>query len=403
MRIILYTGKGGVGKTTVAAATALRAARLGYRTLVISTDPAHSLADSFDMPLGPDPTPIVAGLWGQEVDVLLELDRHWGEIQGWVNALMAWQGVSDLLASQIAVLPGMEELSGLLYIVQYYEEAAYDLLIVDCAPTGETLRLLSFPEMARWYMERIFPVERRMASILRPALRPFISVPMPSDKVFDSIKSLFERLALMRTILGDAKTTSVRLVVNPEKMVVKETQRTYTYLNLYGYFTDLLVCNRILPESIRDSYFDAWRVTQERNLELIRESFGTIPLLQVPLMDREVVGLEMLERMAESLFGDRDPTQVQHTGFVEQIREGGEGYEMALALPFLEKRDISLMRQGDELVIQAGHYRRNVILPRLLAQREVAEARMEGGVLTIRFRKERPAARQRRKEKEHGG
>ena len=273
MRTILYTGKGGVGKTSVAAATAVLAADLGYKTVVVSTDIAHSLADSFDVPLGPEPVAVTSNLWGQEIDVLKEMDDHWSTVKDWLSALMRWQGADDVVADEVAILPGMEELVGLLYITRYAEGSDYDLLIVDCAPTGETLRLLSFPEVARWYMQKLFPLERRVAAAVGPIARRLLGVPVPEVDVFDTIEELFHQLERMRIILTDEDSSSVRLVVNPEKMVIKETQRTFSYMNLYGYCTDLVICNRVFPDEVKGDFFDAWKESQARYLELIDQSF----------------------------------------------------------------------------------------------------------------------------------
>ena len=254
MRTILYTGKGGVGKTSVAAATALKASEMGYKTIVMSTDPAHSLADSFDTGLGSEAVSVAPDLWGQEVDALKELETRWKAVQDWLGALMRWQGADDVVAEELAVLPGMEEMVALLYINQYHEQGLYDLLVVDCAPTGETLRLLGFPDMARWYMNRLFPLERKVAAAVGPLARGMLRLPVPGARVFDSIQQLYNELEKMRNVLLDHSSSSVRLVVNPEKMVIKETQRTFTYLNLYGYHTDLVVCNRILPPDTGDGF-----------------------------------------------------------------------------------------------------------------------------------------------------
>lgn len=385
MRIILYTGKGGVGKTTVAATTALRAARRGQRTLVMSTDAAHSLGDSFDAPLGGEPVPIVDGLWGQELDVFRQIDVHWGTLQNWLKVLMAWRGIDEIVAEEMAVLPGMEELAGLLHLINYVDAGEYDVIIVDCAPTGETLRLLSFPEIMRWWMHRIFPLERVAARVARPVIGRFTDLPLPSDDVFSAVKDLFAKLDRMRDILTDGKTSSVRLVVNPEKMVIKEAQRTFTYLNLYGYNTDLVVCNRIIPESVSDAYFDSWKESQERHYSQIEEGFSPLPILKAPLMEQEVVGLEMLERFGEALYDDTDPTELKYEGQVHEIRQEDGTYTLTLALPFTSKADIALSQIGDELLIQVGSYKRNLILPRALLGLESQGARLDGDKLIVRF------------------
>jgi arsenite-transporting ATPase len=385
MRVILYTGKGGVGKTSVAAATALRSAHLGYRTLVMSTDAAHSLGDSFDMPLGGEPAPIVDNLRGQELDVFREIDRHWGTLQDWLKVLMAWRGLDEVVAEEMAVLPGMEELAGLLHLVNHCDQGEYDVIVVDCAPTGETLRLLSFPDVARWWMHRIFPIERVAARIARPVLRRVTDLPLPNDEVFSAVKQLFAKLEEMRGILTDPATSSVRLVLNPEKMVIKEAQRTFTYLNLYGYATDLVVCNRVIPEAVSDSYFQAWKETQERYYQQVEEAFAPLPILKAPLMEQEVMGLAMLDRFAEAVYGALDPTAVLHQGQIHQIRQEDSQYVLTLTVPFITKEEISLSQVGDELVVQVGNFKRNIILPRALVGMESRGAKLEDDRLSIRF------------------
>jgi arsenite-transporting ATPase len=389
MRIILYTGKGGVGKTSVAAATALRAAGLGRRTLVMSTDAAHSLGDSFDMPLGGEPLPIAQNLWGQELDVFREIDRHWGTLQDWLKVLMAWRGLDEVVAEEMAVLPGMEELAGLLHLVSHHKGGDYEVIVVDCAPTGETLRLLSFPDVARWWMHRIFPIERVAARIARPVLRRVTDLPLPDDEVFDAVKELFAKLEEMRGILTDPALSSVRLVLNPEKMVIKETQRTFTYLNLYGYATDLVVCNRVIPGSVSDSYFQTWKVTQARHYHQVEEAFAPLPILKAPLMEQEVVGMAMLERFGEALYGTQDPTAVLYKGQIHDIRHEDGQYVLTLAVPFVSREEISLSQVGDELVVQAGAFKRNIILPRAMAGMESQGAKLEGERLSIRFARPR--------------
>ena len=395
MRIILYTGKGGVGKTSIAAATALRAADMGHSTLVMSTDVAHSLADSFDMELEAEPTQITENLWGQEIDVLKEMQTHWSIVQDWLAALMQWQGMDEVVAEEVAVLPGMEEMVGLLNITHHYDSGQFDTIIVDCAPTGETLRLLSFPEMARWYMRKLFPIERRVATALGPMARGLFNLPVPDPKVFDSIQDLFHRLERMRSILGDPEQSSVRLVMNPEKMVIRETQRTFTYLNLYGYYTDLIVCNRLLPDSVEDGFFKMWKDSQSKYFHLIEEGFAPVPIRVSYLLDREVVGLEPLREMGLSLFEEDDPTAIFYEGSTQTVTREDDGHVMTVNLPFMGREDINLMQHGDELVIQAGQHRRNIVLPRILVDLPVKVARMEGSTLKLKFEDNSPRPRRR--------
>jgi arsenite-transporting ATPase len=385
MRIILCSGKGGVGKTSAAAATALRCADLGYRTLIMSTDAAHSLSDSFDLPIGGEPRLIVHNLWGQETELSITLNKQWTTIQEWLSALLAWRGLKEVEADDVAILPGMEELSNLLYIVNYAQGGQYDTIVVDCAPTGEMLRLLSFPEILNWWMEKLFPIERQVTKIVRPIVKPLLNVPIPDEEVFDSIQALFPQLNQMRTLLTDPEKTSIRLVLNPEKMVIKETQRTFTYLNLYDYSTDLIICNRFIPENVTDHYFDYWKANQEQYLHSIEERFAPLPILIIPLMEREVVGLDMLRAVAEKLYRDHDPTEFFHHGKAHYIEKEDEHYTLSFNLPYSSKDEISLIRSGDELIIHVGSYRRNIILPRTLVNLALKGAKFENNKLVIRF------------------
>ncbi len=385
MRILLYTGKGGVGKTSVAAATALRCADLGYRTVVVSTDAAHSLADSFDIKIGNEPLEIAPRLKGQEIDILHQMERYWGTVQNWLSTVLAWRGIDELIADETSILPGMDELASLLQIVYLYDSNAYDVIIVDCAPTGETLRFLSLPEVAKWYLSHIFPVERQAMRLAGPLLNSITDLPIPDDKVFDSIRDLILQLDRMHQLLADPNQSSVRLVLNPEKMVIKEAQRTFTYLNLYGYSTDLIVSNRIIPATVGDQYFSAWKGAQARYGNLVEEAFSPLPILKVPLMDQEVVGFEMLRKMANAIYGDVDPTKVLYVGQPQVIEKTDDGLQLKLRLPFISKDDVNLARGGDELAISIGNFRHNVILPRALALLAVKKATFEGDQLVLTF------------------
>lgn len=387
MRIILITGKGGVGKTTVAAATALRTAEAGHRTLVMSTDTAHSLGDSLELRLSGAPTEVHKNLLAQEVDVLREMDVHWGTLQEWVKALLAWRGLEETVAGEVAILPGMEELAGLLYVLEHYDNPDLDVIIVDCAPTGETLRLLSFPDVLRWWLDHVFPIERQAARVLRPIVSALWKLPMPQEEVFAAAKALTERLIRMRDVLTDPEETSVRLVLNPERMVVREAQRTFTYLGLYGYHTDMVVENRVLPSAVRDPYFDAWRAGQRRQEELIAEAFAPVPIRRVPLMEREVVGTEMLTRLGEALYGEDDPTQVFYRGEAREFLEEKGRRVLEIALPFVEKSDVAVTQHGEELAVRVGNHKRNIILPHTFAILEASDAKLENERLRITFRK----------------
>ena len=403
MRLLLYTGKGGVGKTSVAAATALRAAELGYKTIVLSTDAAHSLADSFDLALGNEPHPIAPNLWGQETQMSDTIEHYWGTIKDWLVALMSWRGMDEIVADEMAILPGMEELANLLYIANYSDRDDYQVIVVDCAPTGETLRLLSFPEVLRWWMEKLFPIERKAASLIRPLVRPWLDIPFPGNDVFDSVQHLYKELERTRSLLTKPELSSVRLVVNPEKMVIKEAQRTYTYLNLYGYSTDLVVCNRLIPEWVEDTYFKSWKESQGKYLRIIEEGFAPLPILTIPLFDQEVVGVPRLKLMAQALYGDKDPTQLFFVGRPQTIEKADGHYVISLNLPFASKENISLLRNNDELVIRVGDYRRNVVLPHILVNLPVEQAKFEGNQLKIHFAEPLPKpSRYRYKSKSKG-
>jgi arsenite-transporting ATPase len=388
VRVILYTGKGGVGKTTVAAATALRCAELGHRTLVMSTDPAHSLADTFDRPLGSDPTLVRPNLWGQEINVLEEIEAHWGELADYLAALFASRGIEEVVAEEMAVFPGTEELCGLLQIRRHTEGRRFDCLIVDCAPTAETLRLLSFPDVAHWYMEKLFPWERRIMRTIRPAIQRLVEIPLPGDQVFAGIERLFHQVEEVKRLLTDPGRSTVRLVLNPEKMVLKESQRALTYLCLYGYATDLVITNRVFSEEMGEASLASWRKVQARYRETISQAFAPLPIWEIPLFDREVVGLPMLSRMAEALFAARDPTKVFFAGRVQTLRREEGGYTLTLRIPFVRAKEVSLLKAGHELVISIANVRRDLFLPRALAPLVVKTAKVEDGLLRIHFVKE---------------
>jgi arsenite-transporting ATPase len=385
MRILLFTGKGGVGKTTVAAATATRAAREGRRTLVMSTDPAHSLADAFDVELGNDPKEIERNLWGQQIDAQARLEEGWREIQEYVLSLLDWGGVDAVAAEELSIIPGLDEIFSLTDVKRAAESGDYDLLVVDCAPTAETLRLLSLPEAMNWYIERIFPVERRVMKVVRPVLTRVTSMPIADDKIFAAIARLHETLESVRQILIDKTQSSVRLVVNAERMVIAEARRTYTYLNLFGYRVDAVVCNRLIPETVTDPYFGKWKKIQAEHLRDIEDSFEPIPILTVPLYEQEMVGLELLARLGGDLYGGSDPSAILHEEEPMRITKHDGGYVLSLRLPFAGKSDLDLMRKGDDLYVKVGPYKRTFVLPGALARLDIGTAAFEGDRLEIAF------------------
>src|SRR3954449_6267220 len=384
-RTILYTGKGGVGKTSVAASTALAVARRGFRTVVPSTDPAHSLSDSLETELGPTPVPVADNLWGQEVQAEAEMERNWNAVQGWLTTVLSDRGVDRILAEELTVPPGMDEIFALLQLKRHHESGEFDGIVVDCAPTGETLRLLSFPEVARWWLEKVFPWEKRMLTAARPFARTMLDLPLPGNDVLAEVQHLVSNLIEMSEILRDREHASIRIVMNPERMVVKEAQRTFTYLNLYGYLTDAVVVNRVFPEDVSGGYFSAWRDVQQRQLEFVEEAFAPVPVLRAPFFEQEVMGLEMLERLGSEVFGDRPAGELQYRDLSQEVVMANGSAELRLRVPFVEKADIELKKIALEMVVRVGTHKRNIILPSPMAAYRPREAKLDGGVLTVRF------------------
>jgi arsenite/tail-anchored protein-transporting ATPase len=369
-----------VGKTSVAAATARRCAAAGLRTVVLSTDPAHSLSDSLECELGAEPTQVVPNLFGQEVQAQEEMERHWDSVQEWLGSLLEERGVDRIAAEELTVPPGMDELFSLLWIKRHHDEGNFDCVIVDCAPTGETLRLLSFPDVVTWWLERILPSQRRFA----PWARSLFDVPLPAEGVFDDLERLARNLVAMNAILRDRSRTTVRLVMNADRMVVKEAMRTFTYLNLYGYLTDAVVVNRLLPSV---GYFAAWSEVQGEQLELVRSAFDPVPVLTAPYLDREVVGPEMLDRLAGEVFGDLDCADVLHTEIGQQLVTDNGRAKLRVKVPFADKGDLSLKKIGLEVIVRVGAQKRTLMLPPALAAYSTSGARFEDGALEISFEK----------------
>jgi arsenite-transporting ATPase len=387
VRTILYTGKGGVGKTSVAAATALKAARSGKKVLVMSTDPAHSLSDAFDAEVGPDPKEMASGLWAQEMDYTAMLEENWAEIRDYMTTLFEWQGADSLAAEELAMLPGMDELFGLLMVRRHHREGAYDALIVDAAPTGETLKLLSLPDQVSWYVEKIFPIQRQAAKIVRPFARRARSLPpFPEDSVFAAGQRFYEAIVGVEEILTSRESASVRLVANAEKMVIAEARRAYTYLNLYDFGVDAVVVNRLLPDEVSDPYFARWHEAQRRHLETLESSFSPIPILKARLFDREMYGFEALNALADAVFDGVDPLAMLFRGATHEIVKNGDGYDVVLNLPLAEKRHVDLSKRGAELFVRVGGHKRNILLPDSLARFHAAGASIEEGRLTVRLR-----------------
>jgi arsenite/tail-anchored protein-transporting ATPase len=388
MRVLLFTGKGGVGKTTIAAATAVRSAESGLRTLVMSTDPAHSLGDSFDEEIGSAPTRLSDRLWAQQIDAQERLEDNWREIQDYMIQLMNWAGTETIQAEELTVLPGLDEIFSLIDVKTHVESGAYDVLIVDCAPTAETLRLLSLPDVMQWYIERVFPVERKIVKTVRPIVSRVTSLPIAGERVFDAVERLHRNLEAVKKILTDEAVASVRLVVNLEKMVIAEARRTYTYLGLFGYRVDAVVVNRVLPPDVTDPYFGKWKDIQAEHLATVHESFEPVPILTARLFDREMIGVRLLEEMATEVYGELDAADILYRDDPIRVRKRGTGYVLTMRLPFASREDMDIHRRGDELFVRVGAYKRNLILPQTLKRMTVREANFAGDRLEILFGRE---------------
>lgn len=384
-RVILITGKGGVGKTTVSAATAMRASDLGYRTLVTSTDPAHSLADAFQMGFGDQPTPINPLLDAQQIDSQQRLEESWGAVRDHLTELFDWSGLKGVEAEELTVFPGMDELFSLASVRDHVTTGHYDVIVVDCAPTAETLRLLSLPEVMSWYMEKMFPLGRRVAKVVRPVISRMSSLPVADDEVFEAVARFYERLDGVREILSDPEVTSARLVMNPEKMVISEARRTYTYLGLFGYAVDSAIVNRVLPERVTDPYFKRWREIQQEHLDEVESGFADVDIRNLRLFDEEMVGPEKLRIVGEELYGDDDPTLRLSPGSPFRVEDEGDSVVLVLAVPFAERGDVDVLRHEDELYVTVGPYRRSFLLPDSLKRRQVRRAKLAESELRVSF------------------
>lgn len=389
MRVILMTGKGGVGKTSVAAATGLRCAELGYRTLVLSTDPAHSLADSFDLELAHEPRLVRPNLWGAELDALMELEGNWGAVKRYITQVLQARGLDGVQAEELAILPGMDEIFGLVRMKRHYDDNDFDVLIIDSAPTGTALRLLSLPEVSGWYMRRFYKPLQSMSVALRPIVeplfKPIAGFSLPDKEVMDAPYEFYEQIEALEKVLTDNTQTSVRLVTNPEKMVIKESLRAHAYLSLYNVATDLVVANRIIPDEVTDPFFRRWKENQQQYRQEIHDNFRPLPVKEVPLYSEEMCGLEALERLKETLYGSEDPTQVYYKENTIRVVQSQNQYSLELYLPGVPKDHIQLNKTGDELNVRIGNHRRNLVLPQALAALQPTGAKMEEDYLKIRF------------------
>ena len=384
-RVILFTGKGGVGKTSSAAATAVKAAQMGKGVLVVSTDAAHSLSDSFDQKIESTPTQLNEKLWAQEIDVNRQIEKNWGPIHNFITKFLHRQGFDSVIADELAVFPGMEEIFSLLELKEHALDPKFDVVIIDCAPTADTARLLALPDIARWYMEKIFRIERAVIKTVRPVAQRLLDMPLPTDDVFEATEKLYHQVMAVKDILVDRERTSMRLVLNPEKMVVKEAQRAYTFLGLFDFGTDAVVVNRMLPDEIKDPYYDSWRKIQAEHFETIKESFYPLPILTARLWKREIVGLELLSELAREIYGERNPIDVFHHEKALTITPLDKGYLMEIPVSFAAKEELDTWIHGDELVIKYKNFKRNLVLPRTLANLELIKAEFRDQRLKLTF------------------
>jgi arsenite/tail-anchored protein-transporting ATPase len=389
-RTILITGKGGVGKTSVAAATARRCAAAGHDTIVLSTDPAHSLSDALGVPIGSEPTRLGERLWGQQVSAQDEMERNWAAVQAWLRPLLVERGVDRISAEELTVPPGLDELFSLLALKRHHDEERFAVVVVDCAPTGETLRLLSFPDVARWWLEKVFPQQGSLLAAARPLARAMLDVSLPGDAVLDDVGKLVRSLIAMHEILRDTERASVRLVMTPDRMVVDEARRTFTYLNLYGYLTDAVVVNRVFPEDV-GPYFAGWRERQLAALADVQAAFAPVPVLTAPYFGEEVVGEAMIDRLGDAVLGSRDAAGVLHDRVTQELTVSEHDAHLRLDLPFAQRGDVTLKKIGLELVVRVDGHKRTLMLPAALADFRPTGAALDDGALHVSFDAPAPA------------
>ncbi|MEN3044347.1 MAG: ArsA family ATPase [Candidatus Hydrothermales bacterium] len=379
MRIILFTGKGGVGKTTIAAATAIYASTFFKKVLVISVDPAHSLSDVLDRELFPEPFEVYERFYAQEVDVYYSVEKFWGELKDYIKSLFKWKGLDDILAEELSVLPGMEEISSFLWINKHIKENFFDVIILDAAPTGETLRFLSIPDVAKWWVNKILPIQKKVVKIVRPAVKAVSDFPLPEDETYDAAERLFNDLFSLYEILQNREVSSIRLVTNPEKMVLRETERAFTYLHLYGYPVDAIILNRVVAEN------NFLYEIQKNYLERIRISFDPLPLFYVPYHNREIIGYDELLKLGKEIYGNEDPLKIFHKDNIFDLLNVNGKIVLKLYFKNLKKEKVSLYQRGEDLVIRIGNQKRHFYLPRALINKKAKEAFINKNTLDIIF------------------
>jgi len=383
MRIILYTGKGGVGKTTIAAATASKLAKEGRKVLIISTDQAHSLADSYEMPIGSEETQVALNLFAMEIDAVRESEVAWGKMKSFFKDLLSARAENGLETEELLVFPGLEELFSLLKIVEINESGRYDVLIVDCAPTGETLSLLRFPEMFGNFIESVLPMKRKAVKVAGPTVTRLTKIPMPSDAMFDEITDLTHQLEKMQQVMSDKANVSLRIVTTPERIVIKESKRNFTWLHLYDYNVDAIIVNKVYPEEALEGYFSKWTQLQAEGIKEIRESFAPVPVFLLQLNKQELKTISLLSEAAEEIFGETDPAAVFFSGKIFELKEQADGYLFRIFLPFAEKQDMELTQSGGELILSIQNARRRITLPDIIRNKEVGRAKFEKDALEI--------------------
>ncbi|MGB3730250.1 MAG: ArsA family ATPase, partial [Thermodesulfobacteriota bacterium] len=333
----------------------------------------------------PEPVKVAKNVYAQEIDVYYSVDKYWGKLTNYIQSVFNWMEVDDILAEEFSVFPGMEEVASFLWVYNHYKDGDYDVIIVDSAPTGETLKLLSLPDVARWWLVKVFPIERKLLKVVRPALKVVSDMPLPEDDTYNAVENLFTQLNLIHKVFSDPEVTSIRLVLNLEKMVINETQRAYTYLNLYGYPVDSAIVNRVMPKELDHPYFDELKKFQKNYMKEVKQLFNTIPIHEAPLVSKEVLGKDALLEFGKALFSDEDPSQIFYQGKPYEIVKEGEIYSLIINLPFVSKKEVKLNQIGDELTIQIENQRRNIFLPKFLAKLNVNKANLENGVLKVTF------------------
>ena len=385
MRIILYTGKGGVGKTSIAAATACKIASEGKKVLVMSTDQAHSLSDSFDIKLSNEPLKISNNLYAMEIDTVIENENTWGNLKGYIEKLMVVKSKETIESEELLVFPGFEELLSLIKIKEIHDEGKYDVLIVDCAQTGETMSLLKFPDLFKWWMKKIFPIKRKGAKIAKPIVEATMKIPLPTDDTFDEIERLYSKIDELHLLMLDKDIVSIRIVTTPEKIVVKEAKRSFSYLHLFNYNVDGIIINKIFPQESLKGYFERWEKIQKESIQDINDSFKGIPIFKLELMDNELRKYEILKKVANEIYGEVKPEDVLFQDKVFTVKKDESGYKLSINMPFVDKSEMNLSQNGDEITISIKNERRKIVLPTKLQSKEIKSAKYDEDKLNIYF------------------